>query len=389
MKQLLLYILTGLPVIVSAQDFNMNKIADKFLTDGLKLYSCPYRNAACEMVLSKTETAHKDAEGNVQSTYELYGKEDTVLFLPDHPVYPVQLLAFYHKSFVNYYKPSFTEDGKRYGTTFKKGNLVYVSPTRQPSIIDEFRTGMSYDHLKWYGKWSRDVEETTKQSYVGDKTRALAEMNHYLDVVNTYLETKIAEASTINYAQQIQDFFGGNEVYYMISPFGHSHLSSRLDAFKVIWPQDGSKASFQMHFPFTDGKYHDKQQFLFPVKQNSAYSNMYEYSHENLVVNQGLLVPFEDILLIVSKCGNTTSNSPNGKKYCVLGYITKDLTNQWLSVLMSGRFINMNWVKNVSNEEYYKRWHMNQVLTTSYDYNTDPFIIENFLLKYIPSFIHH
>lgn len=387
MKQLLIYILIGLPVIANAQDFNMNKIANNFLTDGLKLYSCPYRNAACEMVLSTKETTNKDADGNVQSTFELYGKKDTVLFLPDHPIYPVQLLAFYHKNFVNYYKPSFTEDGKRYGTTFKKGDLVYVSPAKQPSIIDQFRTGMNYDHLKWYGKWSRDVEEITKQSYVGDKARALKEMNHYLDVVNNYLESKIENASTINYTKQIQDFFGKDEVYYMISPFGQSHLSSRLDAFKVIWPQDGNKTSFQMHFPFTDGNYHNKEQFLFQVKQNSAYSNMYEYSNENLVVNQGLLVPFEDILLIVSKCDNSTANTPNGKNYCVLGYITKDLTNQWLSVLMSGRFINMNWIKNVVNEDLYKKWQMNQSLTTNYDYFKDLFIVENFLLKYIPQLI--
>src|SRR5690606_37910243 len=227
----------------------------------------------------------------------------------------------------------------------------------------------------------------TKQSYVGDKSRALNEMNHYLDVVNSYLKAKIEKASTINYAQQIQDFFSKDEVYYMISPFGQSHLSSRLDAFKIVWPQDGNKTSFQMHFPFTDGNYHNKEQFLFQVKQNSAYSNMYEYSHENLVVNQGLLVPFEDILLIVSKCGKSTANTPNGKNYCVLGYITKDLTSQWLSVLMSGRFINMNWIKNVVNENSYQQWQMNQSLTTNYDYFKDLFIVENFLLQYIPQLI--
>lgn len=382
------------PLSLSAQDFNMNKIAGEYIQDGIKLYGCPNRNAACEWYITRQDLPGKDSDGNPIVSFSLTEKQnalnkeapDTVLFLPDSPIYSVQMQLFYHKHFVNAYRPSFDDNGNRRGSIYTGGNTVYITPSKNPMIINDF-SGMTYKHLTWESRISRDTKDGLKAAYRGDAKRATKEVYHYMDAIDAYLKKKLEDAANMDYDQEVQKYLSSGDVYYMVSPPGHGYGEGRMDAFKVIWPSSGDKSSFQMNFPFTDGKYYDKEQFLFTVKKNPSYSGMYEYNSDKLVVGSGLLVPFEDLLIVVTKCGNSTANQPDGKNYCVVGIITKNLTSPWILSIRSGNFVNEEWVSSVASSAHYEQWQMNQELTTSYDYHKDYFRVANYMMKYIPALI--
>jgi len=384
-------LLLFLPILTYGQELNVNKIASSYLRDGLKLYDCPARNS-CILTVSILETGKTDSDGNKINNLKLIEKEngEEHLYFLDLPEYPLQFYYFKKSKSIPKNKPKFDNQGKRIGCDFEYGTPSIILPEKNTII-----------HNK--GNFFTTKAATSKISYAfedflrKDKEKIKLEIIRYLDFTENWVQKKIDEAKTEDYASLITDFFSKGEKFYLIKDKG-SYKYPSFDEFKIV-PEKSSQGiitSLKVHFPFSDGLYYDKADFYSTISPDKSLNNLYRINDEKLMIKDAILIPFEDFIFLYTKTnnGSTDVNKANGTEFFLQGFICRELTHPLVSKLSQsvygfadreGTHLYTSYDFGVSQ---YEEWKRSKTLSTKYSQAEDILLLPAFIKKYFNALIY-
>lgn len=371
------------------QDFNLNKIANQYLTDGQTFYNCPNKNFACALKLEIIKTGRKDYDGNEilhlklkQQTNMINTEEKEYLLLPDFEMHPMQYVVYIVDEY-NEYSAKFYHDGSHEGDGYGRGryNCLFLTPTKNGYFRTELnRYGSAGLNMQFTTKSLADDPAICEAYYKKNEENRKKELHNYLEKLLKYQDEQCAVAKQKGYDKMITDFFNSSETFKLIKK-SPPNGASVFDAFKAI--KDEATNNYKFHFPFEDGNYYDKDKFYsLCVKDADGF---YCLKDESLVVKSGILVPFENFIIVVGRDRVSGQNT-------IKGFISNGEINVLMDIMEDGgdsnsaSFVNWNFVNRIGCLDEYKIWAKVKTFEPTYQGGGDNLFLENFMTKYIDCF---
>ncbi len=394
MKNILLPIAFSLfSLVTQAQDYYIGKGANEYLKEGMTFGS---RHVSMELHL--LESKEKDINGNPVISFEFFCKDgpavqdrksDTLTFIPSLSYYPTHYIKYYNK-YTNQKEIEFDRDGNRLGTKYDMGKALYFLPNKKPNFIDDISI---MGHSEWItnDKNNKDKNDDGYRKFysLDDSKKTVKEGDYYLDVVEKHISAILEKAKTEDYQQKMTDFFNNGELFYLIDNDMRPEREKGTFAFdefkvKTVKGADNKLSSFNMQFPYNDGKYYDKEDFFSNVTTDKNFSNMFRINDKKLIIEDGILVPYEDLILVITK-------SYNGA-YRLRGYISKTTYHATINSLMNKSYgtlmLSNSYLQEIGyRDENYYTWFKRKTLATAYKSETDILCFEVFILKYLDALV--
>jgi hypothetical protein len=376
-----------------AQDYYIGKGANEFLNEGMKFGS---RHISMELHL--LESKEKDINGNPVISFEFFCKDgpavqnrksDTLTFIPSQSYYPTHYIKYYNK-YTNQKEFEFDSDGFRLGTKYDMGKELYFLPNKKPNFIDDISIS---GHSEWITINNIDKNKNDdgyrKFYSLDDTKKTVKEGDYYLDVVEKHISAILEQAKTEDYKQKMTDFFKDGDLFYLIDNDMRPEREKGTYAFdefkvKTVKGADNKLSSFKMQFPYNDGKYYEKEDFFSNVTTDKNFSNMFRINDKKLIIKDGILVPYEDLILVITKSNNGA--------YMLRGYISKTTYHATINSLMNKEYgtlmLSNSYLQEIGYRiENYYTWFKKKTLATSYKSETDILRFEVFILKYLNALV--
>ncbi len=373
-----------------AQDYYIGKGANAFLKEGMTFGS---RHVSME--LHMLESKEKDINGNPVISFEFFCKDgpevqnrksETLTFIPSLSYYPTHYIKYYNK-YTNQKEFEFDSDGFRLGTKYDMGKALYFLPNKKPNFIDDISIS---GHSEWITINKDKNDDGYRKFYsLDDREKTIKEGDYYLDVVEKHISAILEKAKTEDYKQKMTDFFNNGELFYLIDNDMRPEREKGTYAFdefkvKTVKGADNKLSSFKMQFPYNDGNYYDKDDFFSNVTTDKNFSNMFRLNDQKLIIKDGILVPYEDLILVITK-------SYNGA-YRLRGYISKTTYHATINSLMDKNngtlMLSNSYLQEIGyRDENYYTWFKRKTLATAYKSETDILRFEVFILKYLDALV--
>lgn len=373
-----------------AQDYYIGKGANEFLNEGMT-----FNQGYMFMKLHMLESKEKDINGNPVISFELFCKDDgmmkfkirdTLTFIPSQSYYPTHYIKYDNK-YTNQKEFEFDSDGFRLGTKYDMGKAMYFLPNKKPNFIDDISIS---GHSEWMTINKIKNDDGYRKFYsLDDSKKTVKEGDYYLDVVEKHISAILEKAKTEDYKQKMTDFFNNGELFYLIDNDMRPEREKGTYAFdefkvKTVKGADNKLSSFKMQFPYNDGNYYDKDDFFSNVTTDKNFSNMFRLNDQKLIIKDGILVPYEDLILVITK-------SYNGA-YRLRGYISKTTYHATINSLMDKNngtlMLSNSYLQEIGyRDENYYTWFKRKTLATAYKSETDILRFEVFILKYLDALV--
>ncbi len=379
---------------------NQNSIANKRLTDEKYRFNDMYTNKVNRHNSELVKTGRKDPKGN-EIIYVTIKKEDEkatgFILKPDFEDFPMAYLCF-DLRYVSIYDPeNVTRPGKnllRHGPLFlvdTEGATFYTADASDADHRYFVKTSALGDQDKDVLEYS--LGNTAMLDYTADVARKqknyarqFAEFQQMWKAAYAYNDKVMSNVGTKKYDQLMSELKSG-DVFLR----GSSHY----DSLKINYVKDaaGKVTEIQMHFPFIDNKYYDKDKFKIKVTKNAK--GIFELNSSNVIEYANLLIlgatraksfafiPFEGSLLIML-------NYDDGSFGQIYYAIVNDITNQVVHNVINSNHYFVNDLTEYKifdpGKEPYQKWWMQENLETSYLQQEDEIFFSVFLKKkYFPA----